>query len=505
MLQNAVIVRAKEVIPAFDLPSIQDGAVVISGEQIIEVGLYSDLSSKYPNADEIGGSRFLLIPGLINGHGHGRGITHFQCGTLDNSLESWIWHTRSHMKLPVYDDVMYGALQLLKSGVTTTMHNHILKKQWEYQREFDECLRVYSDVGMRVLFCPSIKNKNMYVYGDNEKFIESLSSPLRNFLLQPTPTGSLDGENFVEVVRDIHLGYGGPLRRIGFGPLAPQWCSTGLLVEVKTEAERLGLPVHIHALETPLQHDYGLKGSGRSMIQWLKDRDLLGSGLVIGHGVWVTEKDIEWLAESRTGVVHNPSSNLRLRSGIAPVVPMVQHGVRVGLGLDGNGINDRDDMLQELRLCSLLHRTPAFELGAPYLTSRQIFQMVTENNAALLGFGNEIGRLEPGKYADLVLLDYDGMCSPVVDRDHDPLDVLLYRGLSKHVHTVFVNGSMVIQNGLPVHIDEAALCDRLYASATRAKSAEEIETEEKNGGTPIEHCSLLQYTKCANEVAEVSI
>ncbi len=477
MVENAVMVRAREVIPAFDRPSIRDGAVLVSGERIQAVGPYSELSSRYPNAEEIGGSRFLLIPGLINGHGHGRGLTYFQCGTLDNALESWIWHTRKHRKLPVYDDVLYGALLLLKSGVTTTMHNHILKQPWEYEKEFEESLKVYSDVGMRVLFCPSIKNKNMYVYGDNEVFLDSLSRELREYLLQPQPSGSLNERNFVEVVTDLHFRYGDSIHRIGFGPLAPQWCTTELLVEVKREADRLGLPVHIHALETPLQFDYALKGSDGSMIRWLKNRDLLGPGLVIGHGVWLTEMDIEWLAESGTGVVHNPSSNLRLRAGIAPVGRLVQHGVQVGLGLDGNGINDRDDMLQEMRLCSLLHRPPSMALDTPYLTSRQIFQMATENNAALLGFGDEIGRLEPGRCADLVLLDYEDMCSPVVDSDHDPLDVLLYRGLSSHVHTVIVNGSMVIQDGTPVHIDEASLCDRLRASANREKSAEEIELE----------------------------
>jgi cytosine/adenosine deaminase-related metal-dependent hydrolase len=267
--------------------------------------------------------------------------------------------------------------------------------------------------------------------------------------------------------------------RIGFGPLAPQWCTKDLLIEVRREADRLDVPIHIHALETILQKLYGLTFLDRSLITYLNDMGMLGPGLVIGHCIWVTEEDIRLLAETGTGVVHNLSSNLRLRSGIAPISNMLNHGVRVGLGLDGNGINDNDDMIQEMKLCFLLHRLSSLDLESRYLGARQVFQMATESNASLLGYGKELGRLEPGRLADLVLLDYKEMCYPYTDVSHDPIDTLLYRGLARHIHTVMVNGRIVIQEGRPLNLDEEAINVRLAEAASRQKTDEELDLARK--------------------------
>jgi cytosine/adenosine deaminase-related metal-dependent hydrolase len=332
---------------------------------------------------------------------------------------------------------------------------------------------------MRVFFCPSIKNDNLFIYGDNQSFLASLSEDLRKFLTAPLPPNSLTGENYIQVVRDLHSSYNSPMCRIGFGPLAPQWCTKDLLIEVRREADRLDVPIHIHALETVLQKLYGLTFLDRTLIAHLNDTGMLGPALVIGHCIWATEEDIRLLAETGTGVVHNPSSNLRLRSGIAPVLNMLDHGVRVGLGLDGNSINDNDDMIQEMKLCFSLHRLTSLDLESPYLSARQVFQMATDSNASLLGYGKELGRLEPGRLADLVLLDYEEMCHPFVDVSHDPIDTLLYRGLASHIHTVMVNGCIVIQEGKLLNLDEEAINARLAKAASRSKTEEEADLARK--------------------------
>ncbi len=101
---------------------------------------------------------------------------------------------------------------------------------------------------------------------------------------------------------------------------------------------------------------------------------------------------------------------------------MLEAGVRVGLGIDSKSINDDDDMIQEMKVCFLLHRIPSLELDSPHLSARQVFRMATETNASLLGYGRELGRLEPGRLADLVLLDYRKICFPFVDPVHDPIE-----------------------------------------------------------------------------------
>ena len=212
---------------------------------------------------------------------------------------------------------------------------------------------------------------------------------------------------------------------------------------------------------------------GKTLVQHMNDIGFLGRGVVIGHCVWPTEKDIELLAKTGTAVTHHPSCNLRVRNGISPAFHMLKAGVLVGLGLDGKSINDDDDMIQEMKVCYLLHRLASLELDSPHMSARDVFKMTTENNAALLGFGQELGRLEPGRLADMVLLDYQKMCHPFVDPSHDPIDVLLYRGLGKHVHTVMVNGRIVVQDGKLLTIDEEAIAGRLAEAASRPRTDKE--------------------------------
>ena len=200
MPEVKTIVRAGRVVTAHDKAAIPDGAVAVAGEKIAAVGSFEELSAKYPNADVIGGDDFLLIPGLINGHGHGRGLTDFQRGALDNTLESWLFDTRKYVPVSTYDDLALSAIRLLKCGVTTTMHNHLLKNPAEFELEFDEGLQAYRDSGIRVQFNPGVRNDNPFVYGDNAAFLNDLPGELRQVLTTPPPAGSLTADNFVDAV-----------------------------------------------------------------------------------------------------------------------------------------------------------------------------------------------------------------------------------------------------------------------------------------------------------------
>ena len=201
--------------------------------------------------------------------------------------------------------------------------------------------------------------------------------------------------------------------RIGFGPMAPQWCTRELLVDVKRAAEKLGTPIHIHAVQSIFQKIYGLECFGKSLIEYMNDIGFLGSNVVIGHCFWPTDGDIHILAKTQTGVTHHASTNLRVRNGISPVFEMLRAGVRMGLGIDSKSINDDDDIIQEMKVCFLLHRIPSLELNSPYLALNSLPDG-DRNKCQPARIREQLGRLEPGRLADLVLLDYPKMCFPLL-------------------------------------------------------------------------------------------
>ncbi len=473
MPETRLLVRAGQLITAHDRPPIPHGAVVIAGNAVEAAGPSDELLRRYPDVRQIGGERFLMIPGLINGHSHGKGLSDFQRGSKDNTLESWILSTRKHIPLPIYEDISFSAARLLKSGVTTTMHNHVPQNSPDYEREFEEAIEAYRNSGIRVQFNPGVRNENPFVYGDNEAFLSTLPERAKKILAAPPLPGALTGEGFVEAVSRLHSRHDSSLCRVGFGPMAPQWCTRTLLVDVKRASDRLGVPIHIHALQTLFQKVYGSRFLGKSLVEYMREIGFLGGRVVIGHCVWPTERDIGFLAEAGAGVTHHASCNLRVRNGISPVFEMLKAGVRVGLGIDSKSINDDDDILQEMKVCFLLHRIPSLELDSPHLSARQVFRMVTETNASLLGYGRELGRLEPGRLADLVLLDYEEMCSPWVDPAHDPIEVLLYRGKAAHVRMVMVDGRIVVEDGRVLTVDEEAVGRRLAEAASRPRTERE--------------------------------
>ena len=170
-----MIVRGCWVVPAHDRPAISDGAVAIVDGRVIDVGPYSEIATRYPAVNRnLGDQRFMVIPGLINGHSHGRGLSDFQRGGLDNTLESWRLNSATYIPIPVYEDVAYSAIRMLRSGVTACMHNHLLREMTDVGEQFTSVIKAYQDVGLRLLFCPGVKDANPYIYGDHKSFSGNL-------------------------------------------------------------------------------------------------------------------------------------------------------------------------------------------------------------------------------------------------------------------------------------------------------------------------------------------
>ncbi|UCF97094.1 MAG: amidohydrolase family protein [Spirochaetaceae bacterium] len=439
---------------------IPSGALYIEHERIVDYGTYAEIAGKYKADRTLGSAETLIIPGLVNAHGHGKGLTDFQRGQVDDTLETWKW--RSFPPIDPFLDTCWTCLQLLGSGVTTTMHNHGLVDPGAFAEEFAAVLRAYKRCGIRVAFAPSLSTENLFVYGEDQTFLETLSPELRAFCEGMLKRSAAFGEEeYLETVRRLHGEHSSPEIQIMHGPMAPQWVRQEALQQIRKQADQLGLRIHIHVQQTQLQKLYGLKRYGKSLLAYLAELGFLAPDVTCGHCVWISEEDIELLRLSGASVTHHPGCNLRVRNGISPVFELDRRGVVVAIGMDEKEISDDKDYLAELRLAAKLHRLDSPRLDSPCLSSRDIFRMGTRNGAAVLGFGDWIGTLERGKRADLVLLDLEGICDPYTYEGHDPLDLLLYRGNSRHVRTVLVNGEVLLDRGKFTHIDRDEIVRKL--------------------------------------------
>jgi len=248
---------------------------------------------------------------------------------------------------------------------------------------------------------------------------------------------------------------------------------------MKSSAQRFGAGLHIHLQETVYQKMYGLRHFGKTPLAHLHDLGFLGPEVSCAHGVWLTEGDLELLADTATCVCHNPSSNLRLKSGVAPLNTMLDKGVVVALGIDEAGINDDNDILQEMRLAQKLHRVPGLASRSP--SSHQMLHMATVNGAQATFFADQIGTLEVGKRADLLLVNLESITEPYLDPDIDIVDALLYRGRGLDVDTVLVDGEVLLRNRQFTKVDKAAVWAELKSQLARELQPHEQETMNRRG------------------------
>ena len=447
---------------------IRDGAVVVSGRDIVEVGSYRDLKASYPTAAVVGSSRYWVIPGFVNAHQHGKGLTDFQLGGRDDCFEISRFATDPRGALDPYLDVLYACKTMIESGITMCLHYNSSLSPKTYEADVDERLRAYRDAGMRVSFGLDIRDRNHIVYGD-EEFLASLPASLRGeAAARYSESRTAAPDDYFRVARRLadELGGDGGRARLFLTPAGPQWCTEELLRGIRRESAERGLGIQIHVLETKYQRSYFLREYGKSAVQWLAGLDFLAPGVSLAHGVWLNREDIRTVASTGAAVVHNPSSNLRLRSGIAPLMHYHEAGVRLGMGLDSSPLNDRPDMLQEMRLAANLQRVPG--AGPGLMPLADIFRAATAGGADILGWGAACGTLEPGKRADLVLVDSRPIAEPYLARHQTPVDALVYRGGAGAVDTVMVDGEILYRGGKHVRLDEKAVLKEVRRKITPA-------------------------------------
>jgi 5-methylthioadenosine/S-adenosylhomocysteine deaminase len=250
------------------------------------------------------------------------------------------------------------------------------------------------------------------------------------------------------------------------GPHAPYTCPPAYLEKVMALAEKYDVGIHIHVAETAVEVAQINKQYGKSPVQLLDEVGIFGFPTLAAHCVHVTEGDIAILKNKGVGVAHNPESNMKLASGIAPVPAMLCAGIPVALGTDGASSNNNLDMLEEMRAAAMLHKVHTMDPTT--VTSYQALEMATKNGAAALGMQDKVGMLKPGMLADVILFNFD---KPHLYPRHDVLAHLVYSARSSDIDTVIVDGNILVRSGKPVGFDVREICKQVQERAERISGA----------------------------------
>ena len=458
-MNDATLVRGRWVVSGgrADDPVLNDAAIRIEGSTIAEVDDWETLSSRYPHAEVLGSKRVAIMPGMVNAHHHSNGVSAIQQGIEDLLLESWLLSLSLGRHLAPRLATLLSAARLLRTGVTSVVDVHSDRGTAKaYAANADEALVAYHDAGIRVAFAAGLMTQCFLVAGagEDEKFLAGLpDEDLRRFAArrQP-PSGNLDEDDYFGIIDDLWRQYQAHGRiDVWYAPPGPQWVSDAFMQRIAEQAQVRDTGVQTHVSESFYEMLHGPRHYGKPTVRHLFDLGVLGPRYSIAHGVWLTEPEIELMAQTGAAVSHNPSSNLRLRAGIAPLNGMLAAGVTVGLGMDGTTINDDEDYFDEMRLAMRLHRTPRFDGPAPEPT--RVFEMATAGGARLMRKEDAIGVIAPGRAADLVLVNLDRVTWPWVAPEADPREFLLMRAGAGDVDTVLIGGEVVLREGRPTRFD----------------------------------------------------
>ncbi len=450
-------------------PIIKDGGVVVQGTGIVTVGRYADLAKQYPAARVLGSEQDWILPGLVNAHCHaGMVAGSFGQGIVDLPLERWlIWLNNSHLvegqMAVAYLNTLNQNVQLIRSGVTCTADFYYGDGSEPYLGA-EHGLQAYQESGMRVAFVVSALDEPAVDNGNLEMFFHLMPDDLaeRARALGPIKY-NVSRERYLAAWERIHRDFDDPKGTINvlIGADGPTRCTRELLASLKAIAQERGTGIQMHLLETRYQRLHGRREKAMPLVQYLYELGFVGAEVSFAHGVWLTDEEMDLLADAGASVIHNPSANLRLFDGIAPAREMLARGVNVGLGTDNFGFSDDNDFIEEIRLAALLQRVPGIEGQA--VSGQTVLEMATINGARALGLEDRIGSLRPGKRADLISVSSKRMLAPFMNPMHEPQEILWRRARREDVCNVVINGRVVMENGQLTTVDAAGTEERLRA------------------------------------------
>jgi 5-methylthioadenosine/S-adenosylhomocysteine deaminase len=412
------------------------GAVAIEGTVIVGVGTATDIAARFTAAEQIDTAGSIVIPGLINTHGHAPMVLYR--GLADDlRLQEWLdkyifpAEARTVSREMVRAGTRLAALEMIQSGTTTFADMYYFE---------EEIARVTKQAGMRGVLGQTIIQ---FPVADAKAPQEAL----------------VRAEAFIkEFAKD-------ELIVPAVAPHSPYTLEAKDLLACRALATKYGVPVLIHVAETEAELANSRKAhAGMSPVAYLQSIGFWGPRTVVKHGVWVDAADIKLLRSHGVAVSHNPESNMKLASGIAPVPEYLAAGVTVGLGTDGAASNNDLDMFEAMRFAALLHKV---KTGDPRtVPAATALEMATIGGARALGLDKQIGSLEPGKRADLVVLSTaTARLTPI----YNPISHVVYAASGGDVRTVIVNGRVLMRDRIMLTLDEATvLADaRTFADSVR--------------------------------------
>jgi 5-methylthioadenosine/S-adenosylhomocysteine deaminase len=403
------------------------GAVAVKGAGIVAIGPTTEVLARFEASQKIDATGKLLIPGLINGHTHipmvlMRGL--IDDLTLDDWLRKYIFPAEARNVTEDY--VRWGSrlalAEMIRSGTTT-----------------------FAD---------------MYYFEDAEAE-ETKAAGLRGFLGEtwidfPAPDNKTNAEMAAYTEKFLKKWQGDPLIHAAVAPHSIYTCSEKTLKDAAALARKYHAPILIHVAEMRKEYTDSLEKNGTTPVQYLERIEVLGPDVLAAHCIWVDYTDMKILAERQVGCVHNPSSNMMLASGVAPVVDERAAGMRVGLGTDGpSGSNNDLDMMEEMDLAAKLQKT--YRVDPRALGAKGALEMATIEGARALHMEKEIGSLETGKKADFVILN---LHVPNAVPMFDVYSQIVYALKASEVETVVVGGKPVMKDGKLLTVDEGKAMTR---------------------------------------------
>jgi 5-methylthioadenosine/S-adenosylhomocysteine deaminase len=400
---------------------IQDGAVAVDGADIVAVGTAADIGRRFHAADTIDASGQVVMPGLINTHGHVPMVLYRGLADdlpLEQWLQSYIFPAEARTVSPefVRDGTRLAALEMIQSGTTTFTDMYYFE---------EDIARETKAAGLRAVLGQTV-----------------IQFPVAD---AATPQAGLErARTFIQAFK------GDPLITPAVAPHAPYTLDAASLKAARALAVEQGVPMLIHVAETRDEVSTSQKERKASPVAYLHSLGMLGPGVLAAHGVWVSDADIGILKQTGVGVSHNPESNMKLASGVAPIPAYLKAGVAVGLGTDGAASNNDLDMFEAMRMASFLDKVHTLD---PTVGSAQtVLDMATLGGAAALGLSSSIGSLEPGKRADLIVVNMSASRQTPL---YDPVSQIVYTTRGDDVRTTIVHGRVLMRDRKVLTLDEA--------------------------------------------------
>ena len=417
---------------------VKDGAVAVDGGRIVAVGPRTDIASKFRARRALDGAGKVVLPGLINGHTHAA-MTLLRGIADDIELIEWLqkYIFPTEVRFVDADFVRVGTelacAEMIRGGTTTFVDMYYFP---------DSVAEAVESCGLRVLVAASVID-------------------------QKSPDAANGTESLAKAV-DFARRWKGRNNRIIpiIGAHSVYTLKPDMLKRIRAGAEELGVPISIHVSESRFEIETTKQNYHTTPIHLLNDIGFLDGPTIAAHVVWPQDDEIPLLVQHEVGVIHNPSSNMKISSGIAPIAKMLAAGVRVGLGTDGPATNNDLDMWEEMRLAAFLQKVSTMD--PKVLPARMVLNMATRGGAEAIGLGEEIGALTVGRRADLIQVSLaDVHFVPM----YDVISHLVYVADEQDVTSVVVDGRILMRDGKVLTVDEPRVSGEARALAERIRAA----------------------------------